>query len=164
MAPLADAGRHEPGRPASGDPGRHRLGDCHLHAFDIAGRQYGDPRTLDEVADEKRLTLSDLLRSGVLRFAYLYDFGDSWERTVAIERNPPSRGTPRLPACVAGKRNCAPEDCGGSWGYAELLAAVADPAHPEHRERIEWLGEEFDPEEFAVETANARIAARFSRK
>jgi hypothetical protein len=29
----------------------------HLHAFDIAGRQYGDRDTVDDVADENRLTL-----------------------------------------------------------------------------------------------------------
>jgi len=34
--------------------------DCHLHAFDIDGRRYGDRRTVDDVADENRLTLSSL--------------------------------------------------------------------------------------------------------
>ena len=28
--------------------------DDHLHAFDIEGRQYGDPREVDDVADETR--------------------------------------------------------------------------------------------------------------
>src|SRR5512144_190528 len=37
--------------------------DGHLHAFDIAGRQYGDRQTVDDVADEHRLTLKGLLRS-----------------------------------------------------------------------------------------------------
>jgi hypothetical protein len=32
--------------------------DCHLHAFDIDGRRYGDRRTVDDVADENRLTLT----------------------------------------------------------------------------------------------------------
>ena len=27
--------------------------DYHLHAFDIEGRQYGDPRAVDDVADER---------------------------------------------------------------------------------------------------------------
>ncbi|MDO9714753.1 plasmid pRiA4b ORF-3 family protein, partial [Paracraurococcus lichenis] len=30
--------------------------DCHLHTFDIEGRQYGDRRTVDDVADESRVT------------------------------------------------------------------------------------------------------------
>ena len=69
--------------------------DCHLHAFDIDGRQYGDRQTVDDVADENRLTLKGLLKCGVARFAYTYDFGDNWEHTVAIEKpGPRSTGRP----------------------------------------------------------------------
>jgi len=138
--------------------------DCHLHAFDVGGRRYGDRDTVDNVADENRLTLDSLLKSGVARFAYTYDFGDSWEHTVVIENRAPPAETTSYPACIAGKRSCPPEDCGGVWGYQHLLAVLADPAHPERAEQIEWLGEEFDPDDFAVEIANATLAARFYRK
>ena len=97
----------------------------HLHDFDIAGRQHGDPRILEDVADETRLTLNGLLRSGVARFTYTYDLGDKWQHQVLIERTQPALDAGSYPACVAGKRNCPPEDCGGPWGYAELLAAIA---------------------------------------
>jgi pRiA4b ORF-3-like protein len=43
--------------------------------------------------------------------------------------------------CIDGKRACPPEDCGGPWGYGELLEIIADPKHPEHEERREWMGE-----------------------
>jgi hypothetical protein len=135
----------------------------HLHAFDVAGRQYGDPRTVDDVADENRLTLEGVVKSGVARFRYTYDFGDDWEHEVVIEKTPPAEAAKSVPACVAGKRACPPEDCGGVWGYQELLEILADPAHPERAERIEWLGDEFDPEDFSVEIADARLAARFGR-
>ena len=46
--------------------------DDHLHTFDIEGRQYGDPRVVDDVADEKRVTLNGLIKSGVTCFAYTY--------------------------------------------------------------------------------------------
>jgi hypothetical protein len=138
--------------------------DCHLHAFDIDGRQYGDRRTVDDVADENRLTLDGLLKSGVARFGYTYDFGDNWEHVVVIEKRAPALAATGYPACVAGKRNCPPEDCGGVWGYRDLLAILADPAHPEHAEQMEWVGGEFDPEEFAIELANTILAARFRRK
>ena len=156
-------------------PGEMTLGDLHqaiqaamgwdgghLHAFDIAGRQYGDPDSLDEVADEERLTLNKVRNTGVSRFTYTYDFGDNWEHTVLIERPRRPLEAGRYPACVAGKRNCPPEDCGGPWGYEDLLAVLADPTDPEYLERVEWVGEGFDPEEFAIEEANARIAARFA--
>ena len=139
----------------------------HLHAFDIAGRQYGDPRTVhvvDDMDDEIRLTLNGLLRSGVARFTYTYDLGDNWQHQVLIERTQPALDAGRYPACVAGKRNCPPEDCGGPWGYAELLAAIADPTHPEHAERRAWLGDDFDPDEFDVAAADVDVASRFGRK
>ena len=137
--------------------------DSHLHAFDIAGREYGDPDSVDDVADEERLTLNGVLNSGVTRFTYTYDFGDNWEHAVLIERTRRPLEAGSYPACIAGKRNCPPEDCGGPWGYQDLLAVLADPAHPDHPERVEWVGEDFDPEEFAIEVANARLAARFGR-
>jgi Plasmid pRiA4b ORF-3-like protein len=37
--------------------------DYHLHTFAIAGRQYGDPRAVDDVADENRVTLNGLIKS-----------------------------------------------------------------------------------------------------
>jgi len=133
----------------------------HLHAFDVDGRRYGDPATTDEVADDSRATLKALLESGVKRFGYTYDFGDGWEHTIAIEK---TEGPVPGPACVAGARKCPPEDCGGVWGYAELLEILADPGHPEREERLEWIGGEFDPEEFDVAEADKRLAARFKRK
>jgi hypothetical protein len=138
--------------------------DSHLHAFEIDGRQYGDRHTVDDVADERRLTLDGLMKSGITRFGYTYDFGDNWEHIVTIEKTQPPIEGKSYPACVAGARNCPPEDCGGSWGYQHLLEVLADPAHPERAEQIEWIGEEFDPNEFSVEIADATLAARFNRK
>jgi hypothetical protein len=158
-------------------PGAMTLGDLHqaiqaamgwdgdhLHVFNIAGRAYGDPHTVDDVLSEERLTLASLRKSGVARFTYTYDFGDDWEHIIAIESKTPPVADARYPACVAGKRNCPPEDCGGPWGYQHLLAVIADPAHPEHKDQLEWLGEDFDPEDFAVAVADATLAARFNRK
>jgi hypothetical protein len=136
----------------------------HLHVFDIDGRSYGDRASVDDVADERRMTLGAVCRSGVARFAYTYDFGDDWEHVIAIEKTLPAAQAATYPACIAGKRACPPEDCGGPWGYQELLDILADPAHPERAERLEWLGEEFDPEDFPVEEVNARLARRFGHK
>jgi len=32
-----------------------------------------------------------------------------------------------------------PEDCGGPWGYASLLAAIADPEGAGDNELLEWV-------------------------
>jgi hypothetical protein len=137
--------------------------DSHLHSFDVGGEQYGDTATTDDVADEARLTLNGLVKSGISRLRYTYDFGDNWEHDILIEKAPPASGATAYPACVAGKRNCPPEDCGGTWGYAEVLEILADPSHPQYEEQREWIGEEFDPEAFSVSEADTMLAAAFKR-
>ena len=109
--------------------------DCHLHVFNIGGEPFGDRRSVDDVADEKRPTLNGLLRSAVVRFGYTYDFGDNWEHTIAFEKSDLAVDGQSYPACSGGKRNCPPEDCGGAWGYEQLLAILADPNHPNTRTR-----------------------------
>jgi hypothetical protein len=137
--------------------------DSHLHAFDIDGEQYGDRTTTDDVGDERRMTLNGLVKSGVSRFTYTYDFGDDWEHDVLIEKVIPATDAKAFPACIAGKRACPPEDCGGPFGYEELLAVLADPANPNHAEQLEWLGGEFDPEAFSVEDTDAELGTGFHR-
>jgi hypothetical protein len=141
--------------------------NCHLHEFDVDGRRYGDPSYKDDwddeaVADESCLRLSALARSGVTRFRYIYDFGDRWEHDILIEKASPTGVMKARPACTAGKRNCPPEDCGGPWGYAELIEVLADPAHPRYDEKLDWTGDEFEPETFSVVDADAALAVAFA--
>jgi hypothetical protein len=137
--------------------------DCHLHVFDIGGESFGDRRSVDDVADEKRPTLNALLRSSVVSFGYTYDFGDNWEHTIAFEKSELAAEGRSYPACISGKCKCPPEDCGGPWGYGQLLAILADPDHPEHADQIDWIGEEFEPNEFDLERANTLLAASFAK-
>lgn len=95
-------------------------------------------------------------RAGV-RFLYEYDFGDSWEHTLRVEKILPPEPGVHYPQCLAGKRACPPEDVGGVWGYQEFLAALADPDDPQHDEYLEWIGGEFDAETFDPGEVNARL-------
>src|SRR5262249_42629640 len=88
------------------------------------------------------------------RFVYEYDFGDSWEHEIVVERvGEPEPGVV-YPCCVKGARAGPPEDCGGIWGYANFAAAMSNPKHPEHRDLEEWYGGSFDPEAFSAEAVN----------
>jgi hypothetical protein len=40
------------------------------------------------------------------------------------------------------------------WGYYGFLEAIHKPDHPDHEDMLEWIGGEFDPEEFDVEETN----------
>src|SRR4051794_30650690 len=135
--------------------------DGHLHAFTIGGEQFGDRHSVDDVADENRVTLNGLLRSSAVLFAYTYDFGDDWEHSVAFEKSEAAVEGLSYPVCITGKRHCPPEDCGGVWGYRELLAALDDPEHTEQRDRID---EDFDPNAFDLELANIMLATKFNMK
>jgi len=132
-------------------------GDCHLHCFRIGGARYGptDHGGLDmgEV-DESKVRVAGVLAMGE-RGIYEYDFGDSWEHQLLVEKADAPIAPIGLATCTAGKRSCPPEDCGGFWGYANLLEAIADPGHEEHEELLEWLGEDFDPERFDKDAVNA---------
>ena len=90
---------------------------------------------------------------------YEYDFGDSWEHKVVLEKVLPKAGSQDTLSCIAGERACPPEDSGGAWRYAELLRALSDPSNTEHEEMLEWIGDDFDPERFDVAEVNKMLAA-----
>lgn len=138
--------------------------NCHLHRFDIADRAYGDPLSVDMVNDEECMTLDGVVKSRVTRFRYTYDFGDDWEHVIAIEGTQPALDGDAYPACIAGRRNCPPEDCGGCWGYQEMLNALVDPDHPDRDEWAEMADDGFDSETFSAKAANALLAYRFGQQ
>ena len=43
-------------------------------------------------------------------------------------------------------------------------AAIGDPAHPEHEGMVEWIGGEFDPEEFDPLIVNEILSPAPARK
>ena len=141
--------------------------DEHLHQF-VQGRElYGVPDKEDvffgmSVTDENKTLLSSLLSKEKEWLTYEYDFGDGWEHKLVLEKKLPFDSAIKLPHCIKGKRACPPEDCGGMWGYMDLIAIMSDKSHPEYTERAEWLEEnfginDFDPEFFDLEEVNTQL-------
>lgn len=135
----------------------------HLHQFDIDSERYGPPAPDDmdfglEMIDETDVPLRKLIpKSGrKSRWIYEYDFGDGWRHEILFEGFPSVDSKVKYPRCVQGERACPPEDCGGPWGYADYLAAIADPRHERHEELLEWRGP-FDPEAFDVNEATKEM-------
>jgi hypothetical protein len=141
--------------------------DSHLHQFVLRGPGgqrifYGQPDpdgNLEWGLSERRVRLDRLVAAPKDRFVYEYDFGDGWEHDILVEQVLPPDPEGKHPVCLAGKRACPPEDVGGIWGFAEFLEAMANPEHPEHEERLEWYGDDFDPDEFSVEEVNRQLRA-----
>ncbi len=124
--------------------------DSHLHEFEIDGVRYGND---DEEGwgppprSERRARLGAVTAEG-MTFEYVYDFGDNWQHRLVVEKIVAAVPGTTYPACIAGRRACPPEDCGGVWGYADFLTAIGDPTHPEHDSMLEWVGGAYDPGEF----------------
>jgi hypothetical protein len=139
--------------------------DSHLHQFEVNSQFYGipDPAFDFDVKDENRIKLTQCLKREKSVIFYEYDFGDSWQHKILLEKILPFDKTLQLPQCIKGKRACPPEDCGGIIGYEDFLAVIQDPQHPEHEEMLEWFEEEFDAEYFNLEEINQEFA-RFFRK
>lgn len=137
--------------------------DCHMHAFADGSSEYGlaDPELGHR--DERKATLGRLLEREGERIRYTYDFGDSWEHDIVVEKTLAAEPGARYPVCLAGKGACPPEDCGGVWGYEHLREVLADPADEEHGEMLEWLGlqtaQEFDPAHFDLDEVNRALGS-----
>ena len=147
--------------------------DYHLHEFRVGRDRYQPPPPAhkpafgwdgaDETLSTDDFHLSDVVPQGKSKkrfhFRYLYDFGDSWEHTITVEKVEVDAEGSMLPVCLDGERACPPEDCGGVWGYPHLLEALGNRKHPEHAELKEWIGGRFDPEKFSA----AKVNEAFSR-
>jgi hypothetical protein len=133
----------------------------HLYRFEVGDVEFGEPDPEDgrPVRSAKATPLRKIAPEAGASFLYEYDFGDSWQHQIVVEKVLPPGSGVAYPRCVAGRRACPPEDCGGVWGYAELLEAIGDPEHPEHEEMLEWVGGAFDPEAFDLRAINEALAS-----
>ncbi|MEM9381545.1 MAG: plasmid pRiA4b ORF-3 family protein [Planctomycetota bacterium] len=138
--------------------------DCHLYSFESGGRRFIDPERMDdpwgEWSDVRETTLASLGPKAGSRIKYSYDFGDGWEHDLLVESVVQRGEVDALPVCVKGRRECPPEDCGGPFGYAQLLAGMEDPdgADPE---LLEWIPDDFDPAAFDLDEVNCALRVEF---
>lgn len=139
--------------------------DSHLYIFEVGPEPtyFGDPDLVEDWADlrpSRTTKLSRVAPAAGAKVVYEYDLGDSWRHDILVEKVLPARVGAGYPMCLAGKRACPPEDCGGVWAYAELLDVIADPAHEEHESMMTWLGGSFDPEDFDLFEVNFLLDGR----
>ena len=132
--------------------------DYHLHQFIVGETYYGVPHPdyggFVEMRDESRVKLNQIVTGEKFKFRYEYDFGDSWLHNLLVEKILTPEPGQQVPVCIKGKRACPPEDVGGVWGYEDFLEAIQNPDHAEHEDYLEWIGGEFDPEEFDLDETN----------
>jgi len=171
--------------------------NSHLHEFEIGKRMEPGERSigmidpLDDfprffgppVEDDREVGLAGVLEHGG-RLIYRYDFGDDWACAILVEDVSPAVDRMVYPRVTGGRRSGPPEDCGGVWGYEEIVEALAgaagagavagaaagigagdaevaedddDYGDAEEAERLEWLRDQypyFSPDWFDLDTVN----------
>lgn len=133
--------------------------NSHLHMFDTP---YGGFGMAEDEGDESSVALEQVVARVGSKIRYVYDFGDDWDHEIVLEKVVDREEAVDYPRCTGGRRAAPPEDCGGMWGYLNLVDALADPGHPEHEDRMDWMGlddpAQFDPAAFEVEAVNRALA------
>lgn len=110
--------------------------------------------------NQEEYTLSDILNVKGKTVEWEYDFGDSWCHDVRLSSiGEYAEGEPLI-TFIKGERECPPEDCGGIWGYTDLLELHEKKKSrkrltADEKDRLEWyeMDEDFDPADFDTDFA-----------
>lgn len=133
--------------------------NAHLYEFIQDRSRYGipDDEGMLNVKNVSDFRLNQLLVNEKDSLLYFYDYGDSWEHEVVLEKILPFKTGKQLPICKEGSRACPPEDVGGPPGYYYFLEAISDPSRSEYHEQLAWVGGEYNAEEFNLDKVNALL-------
>ena len=148
------------------------------HLFQFSPKGYGSNPIIKEIyendinydfadaLDAEEVNLSEIFTKEKQKFTYIYDFGDSWEHTIVLEKILPDIAM--YPMLLGGKGKCPLEDCGGTWGYEQLKETLSDKKNPEYEEMAEWCGfdenETWNAEEFNLNETQKLLLEVFSSK
>ena len=117
----------------------------HLYGFRYKDAQYSIPNEFcggpfSSDCDITKYTLSDLLKEKGERMKFDYDYGDGWEHDVWVKAiREYGKDEPHHIQFVKGFGACPPEDCGGVWGYEELIELTKKKRKTsEDKERLDW--------------------------
>lgn len=146
--------------------------DSHLHHFQMGPDQEDFRMTpflthFDEMEGEtdglfeRDVRLDETIAEPGQRLFYEYDFGDSWQHTITLEKVEPWDDDAPEVTCLTGRRACPPEDVGGIGGYEEAVSAWRGESgeNPEWFQQIrDWLPVDFDPERFDTDEINEQLS------
>lgn len=123
-----------------------------VRIFDFQG--FVDDGSNPSEMDSMEACLNEIVSMVKSKINYVYDFGDSWEHEILLEKVLPEEEGKIYPVCLEGERACPPEDIGGIWRFQEVLKILKDESHPEYEEIIDWVGEDWDADFFDLDETN----------
>lgn len=143
--------------------------NSHLHCFETGLGNYAIPFPgwHDEGVkdlDSRTTRLHQVAAAENAKFRYEYDFGDGWEHELKVIAIMPETGDSQRPGCLSGEQACPPEDCGGIYGYYDLLAILADRKHKQHEDLMEWIGGKWDAAAFDFRATDAALGSWWNQR
>jgi hypothetical protein len=124
--------------------------NCHLHEF-VVDREENkplkivmddNPETMEyvnldefETRQERFIAVEDIFPEHG-EVIYEYDFGDSWEHIITLEKVVKSNVFQAT--YLEGNGERPPEDVGGVWGFEEYLRVIKNEKDPGHDDMIAW--------------------------
>ena len=131
------------------------------HYFaDQAGQFYATGQSGGLVKDARRFKLQKILRVPRDRMRYVYNGASRWEHSVALESVVTLAKRFRRAECLAGARQCPPEDCAGAAGFAALLKRLSGRKRAKSQAAgycRGWVDGPFQPEAFDHTGANSSL-------
>ena len=131
--------------------------DEHLNLFHIHGQDYGvcHDGGICFSTDPNLVRLCDFKFRINECFIYEYDFRDSWQHEVRVEKSLALKDNCLYPRCIGGKRRAPPEDCGGPLAFIarrdevplqvdDLVEEIRDDLETNDLEAIRDLAENFE--------------------
>ena len=115
----------------------------HLYSFEIGNLLIEIPDDIFDDFDYKvinsKRTKVDKYFDEIEKLEYTYDFGDNWIHNIQIENVAESEEKLKNPVCLKAKMASLPEDCGGPWGYEDLLDVINNPKDERYKDMKDWL-------------------------
>ena len=138
--------------------------DYHLHKFEFKkpGLLIRETWEEDDLAEscgcdvlEEGTQIGTLITENP-RFIYTYDFGDTWEHQILMEKEVEYEYS--YPQVLKYKGDNIPEDCGGIGSYYDLLDKLDDPEAEDHDLMEEWACQQ-GMGEYDLDEVNANLKA-----
>ncbi|HEY2420326.1 MAG TPA: plasmid pRiA4b ORF-3 family protein, partial [Neobacillus sp.] len=142
--------------------------NSHLHEFFVEGAENkplkivmdDNPETMEyvnfdnfEIQQERFIALEDIFpKYGDI--IYEYDFGDSWEHSIKLEKVVKSKVFKAT--FLEGNGERPPEDVGGAWGFEEYLRIMENEKHPEYNDMKAWSEKQIE-RKLSPEKINQRL-------
>lgn len=140
----------------------------HLHEFSVERKDNrnltivmdDDPETLefadssgDEIVQERFVSLAEIF-SQHPEVIYEYDFGDSWEHIITLEKS--ISASSQQAKLIESKGERPPEDVGGLHGFNEYLTVINDPNSAEYEHFMAWAASQKE-RTFSLDYTNHRL-------